>query len=160
MATFLHLSNLFIYEYQNSLVLQAVEELKQVFTAELAHMTYLPFFRFLGESVMDASLKNHDFVRDLCYEYEQEMQSVHPRGGLVNVLYLSDYLSPGGQEVPDTATGSGSFGSNVAVVGNRIDLQRAEISSLQLLPSCSPNVQAPHGDAMALISRKMENTNR
>lgn len=139
---------------------QAVEELEQVFTAELAHMTYLPFFRFLGENVMDTSLKNHDFVRDLCYEYEQEMQSVHPSGCRIDVLYLSDYLSPGGQRDPDKATGSGSFGSNVAVVGNRIDLQRADISSLQLHPSGSPNVQAPGGDMMALISRKMENTNR
>jgi WD repeat-containing protein 81 len=139
---------------------QAVEELKQVFTAELAHMTYLPFFRFLGESVMDTSLKNHNFVRDLCYEYEQEMQSVHSNGCPVDVLYLSDYLSLGVQGDPEKATGSGSFGSNVAVVGNRIDLQRADISSLQLLPSGSPNIQAPGGDMMALISRKMENTNR
>jgi hypothetical protein len=151
---------LFIYEYQKFLVLQAVEELKQVFTAELAHMTYLPFLGFLGEGVMDASLKNHDFMRNLCYEYEQEMQAVHPRGGAVNVLYLSDYLTPAGQGDSDMAAGSGSFGSNVAVVGNRIDLQRAEISSLHLLPSGSPNVQASGGDVMALISRKMENTNR
>lgn len=141
-------------------MLQAVEELKEVFTSELAHMTYLPFLRFLGVSIMDASLKNHDFLRDLCYEYEHEMQSVHPSGGAVNVLHLSDYLTPGGEGDPDMATGSGSFGSNVAVVGNRIDLQRAEVSSLQLLPSGSPNVQAPGGDVMALISRKMENTNR
>jgi hypothetical protein len=123
-------------------------------------MTYLPFFRFLGESVMDASLKNHDFMRDLCYAYEQEVQSVHPSGDTVNVLYLSNYLTPGGQGDADMAVVTGSFGSNVAVVGNRIDLQRAEISSVQLLPPGSPNVQAPGGDIMALISRKMENTNR
>lgn len=123
-------------------------------------MTYLPFFRFLGESVMDTSLKNRDFVRDLCYEYEQEMQAVHASGCLVDVLYLSDYLSPGGQRDPDKATGSGSFGSNVAVVGNRIDLQRADVSSLQLHPCGSPNVQALGGDMMALISKKMENTSR
>lgn len=123
-------------------------------------MTYLPFFRFLGESVMVTSLKNYEFVRDLCYEYEQEMQSIHPSGGPVDVLYLSDYLSPGGQGETDKITSSGSFGSNVAVVGNRIELQRADISSLQLFPSCSPTVPAAGGDVMTLISRKMENTNR
>jgi len=131
-----------------------------VFTIELAHMTYVPFFRFLGKSVMDTALKNHDFIRDLCYEYEQEMHSVHSNGDPVDVLYLSDYLHPGGQGDPDKATCYGSFGSNVAVVGNRIDLQQTELSSIQLLPSGSPSVQAPSGDAMALIRRKMENTNR
>lgn len=123
-------------------------------------MTYVPFFRFLGESVMDTALKNHDFIRDLCYEYEQEMHSVHSNGGPVDVLYLSDCLHPVGQGDPDKATCFGSFGSNVAVVGNRIDLQQTELSSIQLLPSGSPSVQAPSGDAMALIRRKMENTNR
>ena len=148
------------HKHRNFLILQAVEELKQVFTAELAQMTYVAFCRFLGESVMDTALKNHDFIRDLCYEYEQEMQSAHSTGGPVDVLYLSDYLHPGGQGDPDKATGSGSFGSNVAVVGNRIDLQQTEVSSIQLLPSGSPTVQVPSGDAMALIRRKMENTNR
>jgi len=123
-------------------------------------MTYVPFFRFLGESVMDTALKNHDFIRDLCYEYEQEMHSVHSNGGPVDVLYLSDCLHPGGQGDPDKATCYGSFGSNVAVVGNRIDLQQTDLSSIQLLPSGSPSVQAPSGDAMALIRRKMQNTNR
>jgi len=123
-------------------------------------MTYVPFFRFLGESVMDTALKNHDFIRDLCYEYEQEMHSVRSNGGPVDVLYLSDYLHPGGQGDPDKATGYGGFGSNVAVVGNRIDLQQSELSSIQLLASGSPSVQAPSGDAMALIRRKMDNTNR
>jgi hypothetical protein len=151
---------LLIYKDRNFLILQAVEELKQVFTAELAHMTYVPFFRFLGESVMDTSLKNHDFIRDLCCEYEQEMQSAHLTGGPIDLLCLSDYLHLGEQRDPDKATGSGSFGSNVAVVGNRIDLQQTEVSSIQLLPSGSPNVQAPGADAMALIRRKMENTNR
>ncbi|KAJ9590475.1 hypothetical protein L9F63_016506, partial [Diploptera punctata] len=151
---------LHLWRFHSHFPNRAIEELKRVFTSELAHITYLSFVRFLGENIMEASLKNHEFIRDLCYEYEQEIQSTHPGGSSVGILHLSNYLTPGLHGDSDKFASSGSFGSNVAVIGNRIDLQRADISSVQMFPSSSPNLQTPAGDLMALISRKMENTNR
>ncbi|XP_067006086.2 WD repeat-containing protein 81 [Anabrus simplex] len=134
----------------------AVEELKSVFTPELAHKSYIPFLQFLGDVVMEQSLKNEEFVRELCFEYEQERQQLHSGEGDVDVLYLSDYLSPGSSAEVDRG-GSGSFGSNVSVVGNRIDLQREDVPSV-VLPNVSQQPAA--SDIMTIISRKMENTKR
>lgn len=52
----------------------AQDELHLVFSPQLAHLVYIPFFRFLGESVVEQALKNHLLIQDLCFEYEQEMQ--------------------------------------------------------------------------------------
>ncbi|GLG94157.1 Neurobeachin [Gryllus bimaculatus] len=128
---------------------RAIEELKSTFTPELAHKSYVSFLRYLGEQVMEQSLKNEDFIKDLCFEYEQERQQ-STSGGPINLQYLSDYLTPTCHA--DFDRGSGSFGSNVSVVGNRIDLQRVDVPSV-IPPSSSE-------EFMALISRKMENTKR
>nr|CAD7199262.1 unnamed protein product [Timema douglasi] len=79
--------------------------------------------------------------------------------GPVDVFYLSDYLGPSGHLDIDKDL-TGSFGSNVAVIGNRIDLQRPDIPSLQPFKSSSPNIQTSDRDFISLISRKMDNTNR
>nr|CAD7452419.1 unnamed protein product [Timema tahoe] len=139
--------------------LKAVEELKKVFTPQLAHSAYLPFVLFLGDTVMEQSLKNEEFIRDLCFKYEQDMQVAHPLGRPVDVFYLSDYLGPSGHLDIDKDL-MGSFGSNVAVIGNRIDLQRSDIPSLQPFKSSSPNIQTSDRDFISHISRKMDNTNR
>nr|CAD7259629.1 unnamed protein product [Timema shepardi] len=139
--------------------LKAVEELKKVFTPQLAHSAYLPFVLFLGDTIMGQSLKNEEFIRDLCFKYEQDMQVAHPLGRPVDVFYLSDYLGPSGHLDIDKDL-TGSFGSNVAVIGNRIDLQRPDIPSLQPFKSSSPNIQTSDRDFISLISRKMDNTNR
>ena len=56
----------------------AQDELRLVFSPQLAHLVYIPFFRFLGESVVEQALKNHLLIQDLCFEYEQEMQHAAP----------------------------------------------------------------------------------
>ncbi|XP_034242666.1 WD repeat-containing protein 81 isoform X2 [Thrips palmi] len=106
----------------------AQEELRLVFSPQLAHLVYIPFFRFLGGPVVEQSLKNHLLIQDLCFEYEQEMQHVGPSGVPDDMFYLSDYLSPPTPLDMERA-GSGSFGTNVALVGNRIELQRPDIRS-------------------------------
>lgn len=129
---------------------QAIEELKLTFTPEIAHKSYVSFLRFLGEQVMEQSLKNEDFIKELCFQYEQERQESCYTGDPVNLHFISDYLTPTCQTEIDK--GSGSFGSNVSVVGNRIDLQRVDVPSV--MPSTSSE------EFMALINRKMENTKR
>lgn len=107
---------------------QAQDELCLVFSPQLAHLVYIPFFRFLGEPVVEQALKNHLLIQDLCFEYEQEMQHAAPSGVPDDMFYLSDYLSPPTPLDMDRA-GSGSFGTNVALIGNRIELQRPDIQS-------------------------------
>ncbi|XP_049766258.1 WD repeat-containing protein 81 [Schistocerca cancellata] len=139
---------------------QAMEELKKVFVPELAHRTYLPLLRFLGESVMAQSLKNEEFIRSLCSQAEQEsQQQASPVGIVEDTRCSSDRLSPSGTQVAER-TSTGSFGSNVEVVGNRIDLQSADIPSVLPTESAGIAFQESAGDLMNLISKKMENTNR
>nr|CAH7753700.1 unnamed protein product [Callosobruchus chinensis] len=63
---------------ENSVVNLALEELKVVFTSELAYVAYLPFLRHMGAGAMEACLHNHDNIRNLCQEYEQEMKLNKP----------------------------------------------------------------------------------
>ncbi|XP_063223458.1 WD repeat-containing protein 81 [Bacillus rossius redtenbacheri] len=139
---------------------KAVEELKAVFTPRLAHLSYLPFVMFLGDAVMEQSLGNADFISELCFDYEKVMQGEQPSTRSLEVFYLSDYLSLGGPQ-GDEKSDTGNLGSNVSMVGNRIDLQRSDIPSVQLQPASSrPTSASAPGDVMSLISRKMENTKR
>lgn len=68
---------------------QAQEELRLVFTPQLAHLVYIPFFRFLGEPVVEQALKNHLLIQDLCFEYEQERQHAVPAGGQFSLFSLN-----------------------------------------------------------------------
>ncbi|KAF4521699.1 hypothetical protein B566_EDAN012997 [Ephemera danica] len=135
---------------------KAMQELKMVFTEKLAHQAYLPFFRFIGENAFEQFLKNGPSIQKLCYDYEQQNPRLIQCQDQGHLLYLSDYLSP--HEENERGT-SGSFGSNVAVIGNRIELQRPDIPSIK--PMCSPTCSSvTQEDVAALISKKMDNTSR
>lgn len=120
-----------------------MDELKAVFTSELAHSAFVPFLHYLGTSTMEVSLKNHILLRDLCFEYEQEIKFTN-RKVTSEINCASDHSSE------DIIVGStGSFGSNVALVGNRIDVQISENSA---------STRQSH--VLNLVSNKIENTNR
>lgn len=93
--------------------------MRSVFTPELAHTAYVPFLRQIGLDSLEISLKNHARIRYLCTEYEREMQASF--SNMAPNLQLVDYSS--------NKDGCGSIGSNVAVVGNRIDVQLTEESA-------------------------------
>lgn len=59
---------------------QALEELKEVLTPELAYLSYVPLCRFLGTSYMEVSLPNHDLLRSLCLQYDENNQADHAAG--------------------------------------------------------------------------------
>ncbi|KAK4874618.1 hypothetical protein RN001_013978 [Aquatica leii] len=120
---------------------QALEELRAVFTSELAHTAYIPFLKQIGLNSLELSLKNHIDVRNLCQEYEHEIKLTYPN--MLPSWQLSDY----GSKEPRTTTGNNTMGSNIAVVGNRIDVQDEPA-----------NTQTT--DVLSLISNKMENTAR
>lgn len=123
---------------QEGTVNLAIEELKLVFTSELAHTAYLPFLKHIGVDSLEISLKNHDNIRDLCQYYEQEIRATP---NIVPKLTLSDFNRS------KTITTSSSIGSNIAVIGNRIDVQTENFDSL-------------NSDLLSLVSSRMENTSR
>ncbi|XP_014234232.1 WD repeat-containing protein 81 isoform X1 [Trichogramma pretiosum] len=53
--------------------LKALKEVKEVFSASLAHKAYVAFYRLLKDEIMDELVKNHQLVRDLFHEFEQEL---------------------------------------------------------------------------------------
>lgn len=115
----------------------ALEELRTVFTAELAHIAYLPFLKHLSLASLEISLNNHDRIRNLCQEYEQQIKIT--QSSQVPKFRLSDFSKN------TTISTSSSIGSNIALVGNRIDIQTEN---------------APSYDLLNLVSNKMENNTR
>lgn len=67
-------------------------------------------------------------------------------------MYLSDYLSA--EDYATEKGGSGSFGSNVAVIGNKIELQSVDT------PVYNNINGIPDSEVVLLVSRKMEDTSR
>lgn len=110
---------------------KATEEICDVFTPNLAHASYVPFLKYLGDHVMMQVVKNPVLILDLCHEYEQPAPTVSStperRSGELDRS----------QECNDTVDSaySNSFGS--AVIGNRLDVQRNdetnEIGQMELL---------------------------
>ncbi|KAF5285879.1 hypothetical protein FQA39_LY04340 [Lamprigera yunnana] len=122
---------------------QALEELRTVFISELAHTAYVPFLKQIGLESLQLSLKNHMIIRNLCQEYEQEVRLTYPN--ILPNCQLADFTS--NQESKTVSTENSIMGSNIAVVGNRIDVQNETV-----------NTQTT--DVLSLISNKMENTAR
>lgn len=59
-----------------------MEELCNVLTPELAYEAYSVFARYFGESFMQRSLVNLDFIQQLCALYREERQlSSHSKSG-------------------------------------------------------------------------------
>jgi WD repeat-containing protein 81 len=100
---------------------KGIDELKDVFTPSLAHSAYLPFVRQFGENVMRETIKNLELILNLCHEYEvpnysNDMESLKIQDS--SKLYATDHV-----DSPH------SFGTNVNIVGNRLDYQNVDLSS-------------------------------
>lgn len=59
---------------------QVLEELKNVFTPELAYLSYVPLCRFLGARYMEDALPNHDLLRSLCLQHDENNQADYAAG--------------------------------------------------------------------------------
>ncbi|XP_066986474.1 WD repeat-containing protein 81 isoform X1 [Macrobrachium rosenbergii] len=119
----------------DSVKAKAIEELKQVFTPELAYLSYVPLCRFLGASYMEATLPNHDLLRSLCLQHDENNQADHAAVLTDDGLAMSNSSStvddPGGRR-------SSTKGPNVAMTGNRIDIKDSSDginSQMELPPS-------------------------
>lgn len=85
---------------------------------------------------MESSLKNYTTIQELCQEYELEMKIVNKK-----VPFYSDTMAT------ETISSSGSIGSNIALIGNRIDVQ-------------TENQDTQSMDVLKLVSNRMENVSR
>ncbi|XP_050670709.1 WD repeat-containing protein 81 [Leptidea sinapis] len=107
----------------NMAAFSAQDELLAVFECELAYNAYTHFVKFVGAETIERSLKNTDTIRALCHEYTQKHSPSSPRpiyedrGETIN----KNIDSKSGTE----HNASNSFGSNVTLVGNRIDVTSA-----------------------------------
>ena len=93
---------------QNYILFQAIEEMKRVFTPELAYLSYIPLCKYLGSKYMEETLSNHDLLRSLCLQFDENTQADH-----------AAQLSLGGIRGARTPLDT----NVVAVIGNRIDIQ-------------------------------------
>ena len=94
---------------------KGLDEIKESFTPSLAHSAYLPFAKQLGENVMKQTVKNLELILNLSHEHEAPM-------------YSSDCAPVKHQELRsrlnnDQVDSPHSFGTNVSIVGNRLDFQ-------------------------------------
>lgn len=85
---------------------------------------------------MESSLKNHMTIQNLCHEHESEKNPVNQKAP-----FHSEFSTF------ETVSSSGSIGSNIALIGNRIDVQ-------------TENQDAQACDVLKLVSNRMENESR
>lgn len=102
---------------------RAVEELRDVFGPELAHTSYLAFLRFLGESIMQRTLSNLEFVLTLCHEHEQPIagqdRMERSQSAIVSQVDVTDAMAPN------------SFGTQI--VGNRLQVASSSMELLDMV---------------------------
>ncbi|KAL7741038.1 hypothetical protein ACLKA6_013473 [Drosophila palustris] len=103
---------------------RAVEELRDVFGPELAHTSYLAFLRFLGESIMQRTLSNLEFVLTLCHEHEQpdvghDKATGRSQLSIVSQVDVTDAMAPN------------SFGTQI--VGNRLQVASSSMELLDMV---------------------------
>lgn len=119
----------------NSLKKRAMDEIRDVFTPNLAHTAYLTFLKFLGDNVMLQTVKNLELILNLCHEHEQSNQS----------KFESTNIDIPVQEDNDDT--SMSFGS---VIGNRIEVQPGTTKTKS---------DVPFNDIIDMVTYKLEQTN-
>lgn len=113
---------------------KALDEIKEVFTPQLAHVSYVPFLKYLGDQIMSQFVKNLSLILTLCHEYEQ------PEYASFGYNSRKDSMrNKCSNEEISITDGSGvvtsSFGT--AMIGNRIEVykenEKSEIGPMELL---------------------------
>uniref|UniRef100_A0A0K8WLI7 Putative inactive serine/threonine-protein kinase lvsG n=1 Tax=Bactrocera latifrons TaxID=174628 RepID=A0A0K8WLI7_BACLA len=96
------------------------EEIRDVFSPALAHISYLSFLRFLGEAIMQRTICNLEFILTLCHEFEQPDYKSHiTKGKSNNDTVDSPSKSSDNLTEPELLVAN-SFGTNV--IGNRLEV--------------------------------------
>lgn len=101
---------------------KGLEELREVFTPSLAHSAYLPFVKQLGETIMRQTVANLEIIVNLCHEYDMP-NSYHSES--IQIQDSSTFMAVDHVDSPH------SFGTNVSIVGNRLDFQSNDAASTE-----------------------------
>ncbi|XP_047529568.1 WD repeat-containing protein 81 [Vanessa atalanta] len=139
--------------------LSAQEELLMVFDEELAYHSYTTFAKLIGTDTLERCLKNSETIRALCSKYRQAnlisspLHTTRPDKRFQSSL-SDEPLNRKTIDIPskpdvavDHISNSNSFGSNVTLVGNRIDVSNA----------CE---SAGHVDGFDVVAYKMDVGNK
>ncbi|XP_061537812.1 WD repeat-containing protein 81 [Phycodurus eques] len=112
--------------------LSVLEELQSVFTTEMAHASYIPFYCLIGDMAIRKLVPNHELVWQLASSYHQSVSHAASRvdmlpsssSGFSRTGVYSPFPSPSTSStlLGDPLPESGTFGSHL--VGNRIQVSR------------------------------------
>ncbi|XP_077421859.1 WD repeat-containing protein 81 [Vanacampus margaritifer] len=118
--------------------LSVLEELQSVFSAEMAHASYIPFYCLIGDMAIRKLVPNHELVWQLASSYHQSVSHAASRvdmppsssSGFSRLAGCSPFPSPATSSTPlgEPLPESGTFGSHL--VGNRIQVSRDSSMSL------------------------------
>lgn len=108
----------------NTIREKAIDEIQDVFTPNLAHVSYVTFLNYLGEGVMSQTVKNLPLILNLCHEFVQPNLSEDGDKELNTNEHNEESMDP---------VCSNSFGK-LAVFGNRIEVQN-EPNKYEMGPS-------------------------
>ncbi|XP_014671138.1 PREDICTED: WD repeat-containing protein 81-like isoform X2 [Priapulus caudatus] len=135
-----------------------LQQITDVFSPQMAHTAYIPFCRLAGGLHMEQNLPNDELIRRLCEMHDTNMTTAGEASE-----FMGNTRSTLPDSMHDSFSSSGQFGNasafgkNVAVCGNRIDLQedRQRANSRQQGLTDMPSV-----DHRLLVSTSMENQQR
>ncbi|GAB0095291.1 WD repeat-containing protein 81 [Sergentomyia squamirostris] len=124
---------------------KVLEEIRDVFTPSLAHVAYVPFLNFLGDNVMQQTVKNLSLILNLCHEFEQPDVPVSP-GQPSRVDSLRLPVAGTSAKADDECSGfSNSFGTTV--VGNRIEVKSEKTPEMGVM------------EVLGMVTYKMDHVN-
>ncbi|CAH1187105.1 unnamed protein product, partial [Phyllotreta striolata] len=124
---------------EENLETRALSEIQEVFTKELAHKAYVPFVKLIGVNTLENGLNNFQTILKLCQEYEEDVKMSSAKLNFT-CKYSDVDLNP-------PLVNSSSIGSNIAVIGNRIELQSETQDNINV-------------DLLSLVSNRIENSSR
>ncbi|XP_055382745.1 WD repeat-containing protein 81 [Condylostylus longicornis] len=108
---------------------RGLEEIRDVFSPNLAHSAYLAFLRYLGESIMNKTIINLEFILTLCHEFEQPDYSADIDRQKRRQIYGNSRNTFGNvnsyNETSNSEEFHGSHSFGTFVVGNRIEVIKA-----------------------------------
>lgn len=106
---------------------KALEEIRDVFTPNLAHVAYVPFLKYLGDHIMRQFVKNLLLILNLCHDYEQPDYASGNFDNRKLDLSLNGIVFDNDDSIHDTSLTSNTFGT--PVIGNRIEVRKESVKS-------------------------------
>ncbi|VVC43494.1 Hypothetical protein CINCED_3A014103 [Cinara cedri] len=124
---------------------KTMEELCKVLTPELAYHSYTLFVKYYGESFMQRSLMNWDYIKELCATYKEE----RVYSGYANIDYNESTINFEEQ-----------LGAHLTLKGNKIHFQDEEIEVAEDAKSMVESSRHLRGNWLAYWEHAIGRNNR